>query len=290
MPGKSIVRSFAAVLAALALPLAGAPVRTATASAPPDTTSAQSSTTSAPSDIVDLGDVAPTVQHDIRYRTRHNFVGARIDGYQQARCLLTRAAALQLAKVQRDVRAGGYSLKVYDCYRPQRAVDHFVRWAADQDDERMKREFYPRVDKSTLFVDGYIAKRSGHSRASTVDLTLVPLDTKRQQPWTPHDGLQPCYWPQDQRFADNSIDMGTGYDCFDTRSHTADPRSTPAQRANRYRLLGAMARHGFTNYENEWWHFTLKDEPYPDTYFDFPVSRASLARPAGPPVSGCAAD
>lgn len=267
---KSIVSSSAAVLTALLLPLASAPVAEAATGARPDRPKA-------PQDIVDLRDVAPTVRHDIRYRTRHNFIGSHIDGYQQARCLLTRDAATQLAKVQHDVRKKGYSLKVYDCYRPQRAVDHFVRWAADLGDDTMKREFYPRVDKSALFDDGYIAERSGHSRASTLDLTLVPLGAKAQKPWTPHDGLQPCYWPKASRFADNSIDMGTGYDCFDTRSHTDDPRSTETQRTNRYRLLGAMERRGFTNYENEWWHYTLEDEPYPDTYFDFPVSRASLS-------------
>lgn len=262
--------SSAAVFTALLLPLAGvagAGAANGAAANPPN----------APRDIVDLRDVAPTVQYDIRYRTRHNFVGSRVDGYRQARCLLTRNAATQLAKVQRDVRKKGYSLKVYDCYRPQRAVDHFVRWASDPDDQTMKREFYPRVDKSTLFADGYIAEKSGHSRASTLDLTLVPLHSKKPKPWKPKDGLVPCYRDKADRFTDNSIDMGTGYDCFDTRSHTDDPRSTPTQRANRQRLLAAMERRGFTNYENEWWHYTLAAEPYPDTYFDFPVSRASLS-------------
>lgn len=271
MPTRSIIRTSAAVVAALVLPLAGAPATGATTSAPPDRPKA-------PEDIVDLRDVAPTVEHDIRYRTRHNFTGTRVEGYQQARCLLTRDAATQLAKVQRDVRKQGYRLKVYDCYRPQRAVDQFVRWAADEQDERMKREFYPRVDKSTLFEDGYIAENSGHSRASTVDLTLVPLEAKKQKRWKPTDGLQPCYWPARARFTDNSIDMGTGYDCFDTRSHTDDARSTETQRANRERLVTAMEDRGFTNYEKEWWHFTLEDEPYPDTYFDFLVSRSSLVR------------
>lgn len=232
----------------------------------------------APSDIVDLADVAPTVLHDIRYRTRHNFVGRPIDGYREPRCLLTRKAANQLALVQQDVLKQGYSLKVYDCYRPQRAVDHFVRWASRLDDQRMKREFYPQVDKSTLFDDGYIAERSGHSRASTVDLTLVALPAARQPRWTPKSGLQPCYLPQARRYPDNSIDMGTGYDCFDTRSHTADSRTTPAQKANRQRLVSAMQQRGFTNYDQEWWHYTVRDETYPNTYFDFPVSRRSLTR------------
>lgn len=270
MSSRALVRT-AAAAAALALPLVGAPVAGAASDGTPDRPKA-------PEDIVDLHEVAPTVEHDIRYRTRHNFTGTRVDGYQQARCLLTRDAATRLAQVQRDVRTEGYSLKVYDCYRPQRAVDHFVRWAADEDDTTMEREFYPRVDKSTLFDDGYIAKKSGHSRASTIDLTLTRTDAPTQKKWTPADGLQPCYWPSKDRFTDNSIDMGTGYDCFDTRSHTEDPRSTERQQANRQRLVGAMERRGFSNYENEWWHFTLDDEPYPDTYFDFIVSKASLVR------------
>ncbi len=275
MPQRTLVRSSAAALAALALPLAGASSAEA-APAAHAAPAAPAGPVTAPKGVVDLHDVAPTVLHDVRYATKHNFVGTRVDGYRQARCLLSRPAAEQLAEVQRDVRKDGYSLKVYDCYRPQRAVDHFVRWAADEDDTTMKDEFYPRVDKSTLFEDGYIAEKSGHSRASTVDLTLVRLPAERQKRWTPADGLQPCYWPKWARFTDTSIDMGTGYDCFDTRSHTDDSRSTETQKANRQRLVSAMERRGFSNYENEWWHFTLDDEPYPDRYFDFPVSRSSL--------------
>ncbi len=271
MSPRSLARSAAALLGALSLTAATVPTGEAATSAP-------SERPDAPEDVVDLHEVAPTVLYDIRYSTKHNFMGTRVDGYPQSLCLLSGEAATRLAKVQQDVLEQGYSLKVYDCYRPQRAVDHFVQWAGDEDDQTMKREFYPRVDKSTLFEDGYIAEQSGHSRASTVDLTLVELPAERQRRWTPADGLQPCYGPRSQRFEDTSIDMGTGYDCFDTRSHTADPRSTPEQRANRQRLVDAMAACGFSNYENEWWHFTLEDEPYPDTYFDFVVSRASLAR------------
>lgn len=230
----------------------------------------------APRDVVDLAKVAPTILHDIRYTTAHNFVGRPIAGYEESRCLLTRAAATQLAQVQRDVRKKGYTLKVYDCYRPQRAVDHFVRWAKNVNDTRMKREFYPRVDKSRLFADGYIAERSGHSRASTVDLSLVKLPAKRQARWNPRAELRPCYWSANARFRDNSIDMGTGYDCFDTRSHTADSRTARAQKANRALLVSAMTKRGFTNLPEEWWHYTLAQEPYPKTYFDFPVSRRSL--------------
>lgn len=274
---RSVRRTYAVLAAAVLLPWGSA-----SATEAPD---AGSAPVRAPSDIVDLREVDPSIRHDIRYRTEHNFIGTPIDGYQQARCLLTRAAATRLAAVQRDVRAQGYSLKVYDCYRPQRAVDHFVRWAKDPDDQAMKQEFYPRVDKANLFEDGYIAEKSGHSRASTVDLTLVPFDAPKQKRWKPKDGLRLCYAPQDERFEDNSVDMGTGYDCFDTRSHTADSRSTPDQRAHRDALVEAMSDHGFANYEHEWWHFTLEDEPYPDTYFDFPVSRAALV-PPGPQRNG----
>lgn len=268
MPGRFLVTSTIAALAALAVPLAGSP-----AGATPQSSTAEPK---APRTIVDLRDVAPSVLHDIRYTTPHNFVGSRIVGYWGSRCLLTRDAARALARVQSDVRKQGYSLKVYDCYRPQRAVDHFVRWSARSGDQKMKREFYPRVAKSTLFDDGYIARRSGHSRASTVDLTLVKLPAAKQERWVPSDGLQKCYWPRWTRFPDNSIDMGTGYDCFDTRSHTKDSRNTWTQRTNRQRLVSAMAKRGFTNYAKEWWHFTLDDEPYPRTYFDFPVVSSSL--------------
>jgi zinc D-Ala-D-Ala dipeptidase len=231
----------------------------------------------APAAFVSLRDVAPSILHDIRYFTRHNFIGRRIHGYRAPLCILTRDAATALARVQDAVVAQGYTLKVYDCYRPQRAVDDFVRWARRLRDRRMKREFYPRVDKSRLFADGYIAERSGHSRGSTLDLTLVELPAREQPRWTRgRFGLVNCFAPYGERFPDNTIDMGTGYDCFDTLAHTLDPRIQGAQRANRLRLKTAMEAAGFTNYENEWWHYTLADEPFPDTFFDFPVSRRAL--------------
>jgi len=231
----------------------------------------------APAAFVSLHDVAPSILLDIRYFTRHNFVGRRIHGYRAPMCILTRDAAEGLARVQQAVVAQGYTLKVYDCYRPQRAVNDFVRWARRLRDQRMKREFYPRVDKSRLFADGYIAERSGHSRGSTVDLTLVKLPARRQPKWTRgRFGLVSCFAPYDERFPDNTVDMGTGYDCFDTLSHTLDPRIQGVQRENRLRLKTAMEAAGFTNYENEWWHYTLADEPFPDRYFNFPVSRRAL--------------
>ncbi|WP_432070799.1 M15 family metallopeptidase [Streptomyces sp. AA1529] len=230
----------------------------------------------APEEFVALHDVAPTIRQDIRYFTRHNFVGERIDGYRRPMCLVTRDTGRALARAQRSLLRRGHTLKVYDCYRPQRAVDHFVRWAKDLDDQRMKREFYPRVAKDRLFEDGYIAEKSGHSRGSTVDLTVAELPARPTRPYHPGEPLVPCYAPQEERFPDNSVDTGTGFDCFDTLAHTDDPRVTGKQRANRLLLKRTLEHEGFTNLPEEWWHFTHEPETFPDTYFDFPVSRRSL--------------
>jgi zinc D-Ala-D-Ala dipeptidase len=228
----------------------------------------------APSSFVALEDVDPTILQDMRYRTKYNFVGRRIDGYREPVCILDRRAARALERAQDSLRQRGYALKVYDCYRPQRAVDHFVRWAAN-DDERMKREFYPRVDKSRLFDDGYIARRSGHSRGSTVDVTLVELPAKEQPRWSRKEfGLVRCTAPRRRRYPDNSIGMGTSYDCFDTRAHTLNAKGRA--RENRLLLRDTLDEVGFDDYANEWWHFTLRNERYPDRYFDFPVARRAL--------------
>ncbi|PZH16356.1 D-alanyl-D-alanine dipeptidase [Streptomyces sp. NTH33] len=230
----------------------------------------------APKDFVALSAVDPTIIQEIRYFTPHNFVGRRIDGYRQPLCILTRPAAQALHTAQKQLLRKGYSLKVYDCYRPQRAVDHFVRWAQDLDDQAMKGEFYPHVDKTRLFADGYIAAKSGHSRGSTMDLTIVELPAGPTRPYVPGKPLVPCYAPKAERFPDNSLDMGTGYDCFDTLAHTLDPRIQGQQRANRLLLKSTLENLGFVNLAEEWWHYTYKPEPYPDTYFDFPVTRQSL--------------
>ncbi|MEU3795103.1 M15 family metallopeptidase [Streptomyces fructofermentans] len=257
---------------AVLLALASAP---ASASGP---TPAVPPVRKAPADFVPLGSVDRTIIQEMRYSTPHNFVGTRIDGYREPLCVLTRPAAEALHRAQARLLRRGYSLKVYDCYRPQRAVDHFVRWAEDLDDRAMKGEFYPDVDKSRLFADGYIAAKSGHSRGSTVDLTLVRLPAKPTRPYLPGEPLVPCFAPADRRFPDNSVDMGTGYDCFDTLSHTLDPRIRGAQRAHRLLLKDTLEGLGFVNLAEEWWHFTFRPEAYPDTYFDFPVSRKSLIR------------
>ena len=199
-----------------------------------------------PAAFVDAATVVPGLIVEMRYAGAHNFVGRPIDGYEAPHCLLTRAAAAALAAVAADIKPQGLVVKVFDCYRPARAVANFVRWARDLKDQKMKAEFYPNVDKRTLFRDGYIATHSGHSRGSTLDLTLAKSDG-------------------------TELDMGTPFDFFSPRSWTAD-RSIGAQaHANRKLLAAAMRRRGFYGYFREWWHFTLRGEPFPHTYFDFVV-------------------
>jgi D-alanyl-D-alanine dipeptidase len=201
-------------------------------------------------DFVDASELVPGLVVEMRYAGEHNFVGVRIDGYRRRLCLLTRPAAMALADVQRDLAERGLGLKVFDCYRPSRAVSHFVRWAQDLTDQRRKDEFYPDVDKRDLFKDGYVAARSSHSRGSTVDITLVR-----------RDGDNPAI----------EVDMGTPFDLFSPRSWPADKSVSADAQAMRALLAAAMSKRGFKPYDKEWWHFTLGDEPFPDTYFDFPV-------------------
>jgi D-alanyl-D-alanine dipeptidase len=224
-----------------------------------------------PDTFVHIEEVIPDALLDIRYFSEHNFLGVNVDGYYASTCILTRQAAQALANVQKDLAPFNMTLKIYDCYRPQQAVDHFVRWAKDIDDTKTKKEFYPTVDKRNLFRDGYIAERSGHSRGSTVDLTIVPLPAPIQPAYKAGDPLKECYLPAGVRFADNSLDMGTGFDCFHQLSHPENKDLGPQQRSNRLLLKTLMAKYGFRNLPEEWWHFTLNNEPYPDTYFNFPV-------------------
>jgi D-alanyl-D-alanine dipeptidase len=199
--------------------------------------------------LVPLADCAPSILQEMRYAGADNFVGRPVEGYAAPVCLLTPPAARALARAQEEVRTYDLSLKVFDCYRPQRSVDHFVRWAQDTNDQQTKARFYPDVDKRRLFERGYIAARSGHSRGSTVDITLVSVA----------DGDS------------TELAMGTPFDFFDPRAHTASTAIPPAARRNRLLLRLVMERHGFVNYEKEWWHYTLRKEPWPDRYFDFPV-------------------
>lgn len=202
-----------------------------------------------PKGFVYVDEVIPDLLVDLRYATSRNFVGERIDGYQARRPILTREAALALAKVQEDLRRFGLGLKLFDAYRPQRAVDHFVRWAGDLKDTRMKGEYYPGVRKEELFREDYIAYKSGHSRGSTVDLTIAPLGGPVAR----------------------ELDMGSGFDFFGPESWPEHRAISPEQRAHRMLLQTVMKKHGFRPYPKEWWHFTLENEPYPDRYFDFPV-------------------
>ncbi|MEN8124509.1 MAG: M15 family metallopeptidase [Bacteroidota bacterium] len=197
--------------------------------------------------FVYLKELMPNLRSDMRYFGSNNFIGKPIDGYNDAKLLLTKEAAAALKKVQDGLERLGFGLLVYDAYRPQRAVDQFIDWAKDEEDTLMKEKFYPNVDKKDLFELGYISEKSGHSRGSTLDLTIVSLTTGR------------------------ILNMGGEYDLFDEKSHTDYQYITKNQRALRLLLKRRMEKEGFKSYEKEWWHFTLNNEPYPDTYFDFPI-------------------
>ena len=220
------------------------------------------------SQFVTLTDAVPDAILEIRYYGTYNFVGSRIDGYMEPTALLTRQAADSLRAVSDDVMAQGYRLKIYDAYRPQCGVDHFMRWAADISDVKMKPYFYPDLDKSVLFDQEYIMAKSGHTRGSTIDMTLFDMDSEKE------------------------LDMGGTFDWFGPESHpdfcgnpetgeyTGDNSKSPTGRSitpqqfeNRMILRRAMLKHGFKPLNTEWWHFTLKNEPFPDTYFNFPVKQ-----------------
>ena len=227
-----------------------------------------------PDGFVRLSETAPEIAQEIRYTTAFNFVGEPIDGYEAPECILTTQAARALKQVAADLAARGLGLKVYDCYRPQTAVNHFVRWARS-DDQAMKPAFYPDVAKNRLFADGYIATRSGHSRGSTVDLTLVRQPVAEsivpERFYPTARNLPRCDRPLPDRFAERDLDMGTAYDCLSPTAATASRAVNAEARRNRQTLKDAMSRRGFRNYSKEWWHFTLRGEPFTTTYHDFPV-------------------
>ena len=215
--------------------------------------------------FVTITDVVPDVILEIRYFGTYNFVGDRIDGYEAPTALLTAEAAQALRAVSDDVKAQGYRLKIYDAYRPQKAVDHFVRWAADIPDVRMKTYFYPDLDKSVLFDQEYIMAKSGHTRGSTVDLTLFDMNTEKELDM---GGTFDWFGPESHPDFCGNPDTGE----FDAEAAAAHPRGlTEQQFRNRLILRRAMLRHGFKPLSSEWWHFTLDKEPFPDTYFTFPV-------------------
>jgi len=202
---------------------------------------------SLPEGLVYIKDVIPEIAIELRYYTEDNFVGERIDGYLKPKGILSKQAALALKKVQIDLKAFGLGLKVYDAYRPQSAVEHFVRWAKDLKNIEKKEKYYPDVQKKDLFTEGYIAAKSSHTRGSTVDVTIITLNSKKE------------------------LDMGSGFDFFSPKSWPSNPDIVPGQRAHRLLLQASMGKHGFKPYEQEWWHFTLGNEPFPEKYYNFPI-------------------
>lgn len=223
-----------------------------------------------PDDFVDVKQAIPQMQFDIRYYSDHNFVGRRVKGYLAPVCILTKPAVEALKKVENQLLPMGLTLKAYDCYRPKTAVADFVHWASQINNTKMRDEFYPIVDKRNLFKEGYISDHSSHSRGSTIDLTIVLLNSQIPQ-YSSKQRLVSCTAPQQKRFADNSLDFGSGFDCFSPVSHPDYPSLTPQIKANRLLLKNLMENAGFQGVETEWWHFTLVHEPYPNTSFDFPV-------------------
>lgn len=202
-----------------------------------------------PADFVYLKDIDSTIIQDVRYFSHDNFIGRPIKGYQAAQCILTKETAIAVSAVQQRLLPQKLSLKVFDCYRPQTAVNDFIAWSKDINDQKMKKQYYPHVNKADIFKLGYLAEKSGHTRGSTVDLTIVYLSENLPV----------------------EMDMGTHFDFMDELSHTLNPNVHGEKRNNRLFLRSMMEEAGFEPYELEWWHFTLKNEPFPATYFDFPV-------------------
>ncbi|MBR3149694.1 MAG: M15 family metallopeptidase [Eubacterium sp.] len=206
------------------------------------------------SDFVLLSDYVPSIVQEIRYYSTYNFIGDRIDGYEQPCAIITKEAARALKAVSNELNVKGFRLKVFDAYRPATAVKHFVLWGIEDLDQRMKPFFYPDLEKTELFEQGYIASKSSHSRGSTVDLTLLNMETGKE------------------------VDMGSPFDFFSEVSHPDYRGITDEQYANRMMLQSVMVKHGFEPIDCEWWHFTLRNEPFPSTYFEFPVTAEVLKR------------
>lgn len=201
-----------------------------------------------PQGFVYLKDIAPSIIQDVRYFSDDNFIGRPIKGYHAGECIVTKEAGEALANAQQEMIAAHMSLKVFDCYRPATAVQDFIDWSRDANDQKMKQVCYPNVNKADFFKLGYVAEKSGHTRGSTVDLTIVTMPEKTE------------------------LNMGTPFDYMDELSHSLNPAIQGQELANRMLLRNLMIKVGFDPYEKEWWHFTLKNEPFPNTYFDFPVA------------------
>jgi len=223
--------------------------------------------------FVYLHEIDPTIIISLRYATNENFVGKPVDGYKKSLAIMTRQAAEALKKVQERVKKDGYSLVVYDAYRPQQAVDHFVRWSEDVNDQLKKTQYYPRVNKADVFDLGYVAKRSGHSRGSTIDLSLIKDGKSLHEIKERNRKLLDGYTIK--ILDDGTIDMGSSFDLFDTSSHYENNLIKDKFKKLRTYLKNVMEEFGFKNYADEWWHFTLKDEPFPtdkdESYFNFVV-------------------
>ena len=223
-----------------------------------------------PPGFVYLRDIDPSIAQDIRYATADNFTGRPLPGYSAAECILRREAAEALERVQADLARENLSLKVYDCYRPTRAVRAMEVWAHDGEDSEATKRFYPALRKRNLFSLGYIAAQSKHSTGTTVDLTLVRLPIATTSRFDPAAHYGPCTGPASRRAPDNSLDMGTGFDCFDNRSYGASNAIDSQQRHWRGVLKAAMHRHGFANYFREWWHYSFAGAAEPRAY-DFSI-------------------
>jgi zinc D-Ala-D-Ala dipeptidase len=233
-----------------------------------------------PPGFVYLRDIDPTIAQDIRYAGSDNFVGRPLPGYEVAECILSHEVAVALKRVQAELAAAGLSLKVYDCYRPTRAVRAMAAWAHDGRSGNTTRRFFPQLQKSALFALGYIASRSQHSTGLAVDLTLIAAASAQTAPFDPSASYGPCTGAAAERSPDNSLDMGTGYDCFDLKSHTASAGISAEQRQWRRKLLAAMAAQGFHNYHREWWHFSI-GRLGSGSQHDFPIrARTAMRAPA----------
>lgn len=224
-----------------------------------------------PGGFVYLRDLDPTIIQDMRYAGANNFVGRRLKGYEAGECIVTRNVGDALKRVQQDLAPRGLSLKMLDCYRPQRAVLDMVAWARDGNETPAQRRYNPKMRKEDLFRLRYIAERSGHSTGKAVDLTLVHLPARAPPTLDPNASYADCTGPENLRAPEASVDMGTGYDCSDEKAHTASKSITPQQRKWRNTLVAAMARQGFANYRLEWWHYSLPGAG--NTAYDFPVAR-----------------
>ena len=226
--------------------------------------------TALPAGFVYLRDVDPTIEQGMRYAGYDNFVGHPLPGYDAAECVLRREVAAALKQVQADLAASNLSLKVYDCYRPTRAVHAMAQWAGDGRNSAATKRYFPKLRKENLFALGYIASRSEHSAGTTADLTIVEKGHPPVAAFDRNASYGPCTGPAAQRSPDDSIDMGTGYDCFDVASHTASTAISAEQRRRRKDLVAAMAKRGFRNYHREWWHYTYRNAGAGGQY-NFPI-------------------